>query len=152
MRKVILTLSAVAIGLIALLAGLAGTGAHLPQIMTSPTSWLFDPARYGVPDTIAGHKVLAVLSADNTMCTPPHDLTLIVRVGSPDPQSYQGSSESQDLNAAMAEFSHPGWTWVLDTIGPDVRLDSFLSEIERWNQQMKISGCIQYARPKVGTP
>jgi len=107
----------------------------------------FDPARFSVPTNVAGHKVLAVISADNTMCTPPHDLTLIVRVGVPDPQSYPSSDEAQDLNAAMDEFSHPGWTWSLMTIGPSVNLDNMQANVEQWNKAEKISGCEPLGRP-----
>jgi len=146
MHRIILTLGAVALSLVVFAARISELRMGLPQISLfsskpTPTSWPFDPARYDVPDTIAGHKVLAVISADNIMCTPPHLLTLVVRAGSPDPQSYPGSDEAKELNAAMNEFSHPGWTWVLNVIGPGVSLDNWQAEAERWNQAQKISGC-----------
>lgn len=116
----------------------------------TPTPDLFSPAYYGVPDTIAGHKVLAVISAQNSRCVPSNTLTLIVRVGAADPQSYLSSDEARDLNAAMKEFDHPGMFWSLNVIGPEVSLDNMQAEIEQRNELLKKIGCLNQDDDYVG--
>ena len=112
----------------------------------TPTVWPFDPALYDVPDEVAGYRVLAVVSAENTMCVPPRLLTLIVRAESPSPQEYLASNEKKSLDAAMKAFSHPGWTWVLNVVGPKMSLDTLQVNTERWNETMRISGCLKLGR------
>jgi len=142
MRKVLLASSVLALALIIPFGVMSLSPSKLSVFLVgaTPTPDLFDPAYYGVPDTIAGHEVLAVISAENTRCVPPNLLKLIVRVEAPDYMSYLRSDEARDLRAAMKEFEHPGKELTLEVIGPTVSLDNMQAETEGWNQAMS-DGC-----------
>jgi len=117
--------------LISSIAMITGFPASAP---TSP----FDPANHNVPDSVAGHKVLAVISSDTTKCVPSGLLTLVVRVSVPDPLSYPVSNEAREIRNAMKQFGNPHWT--VKAIGPNVSLDNMQAETESWNQAMS-DGC-----------
>jgi hypothetical protein len=102
----------------------------------------FDPARYGVPYRLAGYRVLAVISAENTRCVPANELRLVVQAVAPDVETFLSGSDGQDLNAAIQKYNHPGKDWMVEIVGPGISLADLEANTAQWNRGMQ-SGCIR---------
>lgn len=58
----------------------------LPPLSDSPDQ--FDPKSYGLPDTIAGYKVLGVVTSENQACMVPGSKSLVLQTTEPTVEDY----------------------------------------------------------------
>lgn len=105
---------------------------------------LYAPARYGIPDTIAGYNVLAVLAPDNTMCMPEGTMRIVVQVVEKTMDDYLASNTSEDIYKALEGLNV---SVDLHVVGPGVVKETLLTENEKWNINSRSDGCIQLGGP-----
>ena len=126
----------------ALLAGQASavslnqvSGTMTNLAVTIPTG-PFDPASYGVPDSIAGYKVLAVISANNTACVGPDDKRLVLLTDEPTVMDTVNKSQIDAVNVEAArlgltDYTKGGIQWAG---GPSATTQQFAANLPKWNQ------------------
>jgi hypothetical protein len=124
------------------------------QAFSAPPTWMtpYEQAKQGLPDTIAGLRVLAVLTPGNTACLPPGEKRLVLQAAQPDIESYLGTSNYAAITADLNQKSIDEYVqWNVEIVGPGTTLDQFLGENERWNGQRQKSGCAQAMRALTGS-
>jgi hypothetical protein len=103
----------------------------------------YDPARYGLPGTIAGYKVFAVLTSDNTACMMPGEKRLILQATQQSVEDFLKTSNGPDINTELVQKGFPAFArWGVQVVGPGTKLDEFLSENQKWNALMQKHGCV----------
>ncbi|MBC8172205.1 MAG: hypothetical protein H7X77_11050 [Anaerolineae bacterium] len=110
----------------------------------------YSPAHFGIPDTIAGYPVLAVLSAENTECMPDWELRLQFQTTETSREDYLASETGQKIQQAVDALGISGAT--ISVSGPGSSLESLIRENERWNEGMRAGGCIKSGGPIMLTP
>ncbi|MBC8098816.1 MAG: hypothetical protein H7Y11_05195 [Armatimonadetes bacterium] len=104
------------------------------------------PAYYGLPDTIAGYKVLAVMTSENTECIGiPGQQRLVIQVTEPDLDHYLSGDTYDVLQKAVAALGNSSTTIMIT--GPGADFETLVSENERWNQVRKQNGCFKLGGP-----
>ena len=130
----------------ALLLVLLSLGAPSAQAYstTLPPAAPYLPAQYGLPDTIAGYKVLAVLTSDNTACMPPGAKRLILQTTQPTVEEFLETSDAAGIKAELEQKGFPEFAkWGVEIGGPDATFDKVVSENEDWNAFSRKYGCAQ---------
>lgn len=109
---------------------------------------LYEPWHYGIPDTIAGYKVVAVISSENTECFPDGMMSLKLQVPDLpfDPSDLSPTITSLgSIREAVNALGIPNLRW--GTVYPDATLESLVRANESWNQARRLNGCMQLGRP-----
>ena len=139
-----LVLGIILVGLAPMIGALLLAGSSSP---TSPNDLnlpaTYDPAHYGLPPTIAGYKVLAVLTSDNTACMPPGTKRLVLQSSQPNVESYLAQSDPAAIERELerlgfADFYGGG----IEIDGPASITQAFLSELKKWNDFSQKYGCV----------
>ncbi|HEX2621202.1 MAG TPA: hypothetical protein VHL11_13670, partial [Phototrophicaceae bacterium] len=100
------------------------------------------PAHFGIPDTIGGYKVIAVLSSENSACIPAGIIQLEVQTTEPDVDSYLGGDSPKNITEAIHALGIPNVT--VSVSGPGGNLETIIRGNERWNAAMRAQGgCIK---------
>ncbi len=156
-KKTVPTLIGVAllIGLVVVLIGLFGS-AKGPQAASStidphatPTPTPvnpYAPSIYGIPDTLAGYKVLAVLTADTEACLQPGKKHLILQASQAGVEEFLKAVDPKAIDAALRQAGLPADEVEIGIAGPGTTLDVMLPELQKWNQLMK-NGCVRGGGP-----
>jgi len=114
----------------------------------------YDPATYGIPDTIAGYRVLAVKTLENTACMLPNTLQLILQASNPNVESFLENNRSDQVQAELAKLQLTRLVvrWETTFAGPALvwDWDKFISGNDEWNAQMKRHGCLKLGPPRYG--
>lgn len=66
----------------------------------------FDPAHYGLPNIIAGYRVLAVLSHENQHCLPPDFKRIIIQIDSDKIEGFHDGGPAGPQHQSIAEALH----------------------------------------------
>ena len=128
----------------------AATASEKPS--RTPAS-VYDPAYYGLPDTIAGYKVLAVLTSDNTACMPPGAKRLILQTTQPTVEEFLKTSDAAGIKAELEQKGFPEFAkWGVEIGGPDATFDKVVSENEDWNAFSRKYGCVTSGPPATSAP
>ncbi len=103
----------------------------------------YDPEQYGVPETLGGYKVLAVLTDANYGCMGT-GRRLVLQGSESTPQealrSFQNARIKQDLEANnLAEYE--GWGW--EVVGPERTRGDVVSQLTKSHQFSNERGCNQ---------
>jgi hypothetical protein len=152
LRRVFLLLSAgiLFITLLALLP-LAIAPPLSPITSTLSAFASYDPATYGIPYQIAGFKILAVRTSENTACIPSGMMRITVQSSQPDVQSFLANSgDSRVVSETLRQIpSLSGINFNLEFIGPAPwNPERFLSSVAEWNNHMK-NGCVKLGGPAI---
>jgi len=107
----------------------------------------YDPATYGIPDTIAGYKVLTVQTMENTACMSPETMRLTIQPVEPLPGNPLASQSNGDVRAELKKLK-PDVHWELQyiTAGPYDR-EKFIVGNATWNETMQSIGCLRTGPP-----
>ncbi len=114
------------------------------QASSAHPTWMapYELAQQGLPSTIAGYKVLTVLTPDNTACMPLGEKRLVLQATQQSVQDFLRAINYATIKAdlelkGMAEYTK----WSAAIVGPGTGLQDLLSENEKWNQERQKSGC-----------
>jgi hypothetical protein len=115
------------------------------QRSTAPDPFApYDPATYGIPEILAGYRIVAVYTPKNMACTPPDEIRLTIQAVDPSPDNPMVARGGGDIMAELKKFD-PNTQWELTYVMP-VPLDrgKFLMVTENHNQSTK-NDCIRNA-------
>lgn len=129
-----------------LLSGCIFSMGSLVQLMMDSTlepNTSLLPADHGLPDTIAGYRILAVKTSETTLCTPPGMAHLIVQVDAPtvqeamltDAHGLLRELERLDLNSVVR--------WRVEVVGPRATFEGIVAGNDRLNAFFVEHGCIE---------
>lgn len=122
--------------------------ASAPSQASSP----YDPAQYGLPESLGGYKVLAVLTPDNTACMPAESKRAILQATQGSISDYLKESDAGEIQNELKKLKANDPTmWEVMIVGPNTNLDDFISENQKWNDQVKQFGCVTAFPAATGT-
>ncbi len=136
-----------------------------------------DPKQFtGLPRVVAGYKVLAIRSAENTLCWPPDYQVLVLQTNtadelpdwpSPPRLSIQAGPTAtvspeklprptpvppETILQAMAALGMESPEWSYELVGPDTTLEEIAAQTQYSNQMSQPYGCITTGPPVLITP
>jgi|GEM_PF-3822997 len=105
----------------------------------------YAPRLFGIPDTISGYAVLAVLTEQNYICTRSGERRLLL-------QSSQQTLENGLVNFSKASIEQKLNTlglgkYVLSFMGPGVTREQVMSQLIQARRFSKLHGCISFDVP-----
>jgi hypothetical protein len=139
------------IGLVVVLIGLfysaagpraASSTIDLHATLTPTPINPYAPSKYGLPDTIAGYKVFAVLPVDTVACSRPGMKTLILQASQTSVEDFLKASDPKALDTALRQAGLTASEVEIQFVGPGATLDVMISEIQKWNADRKAHGCV----------
>jgi len=115
----------------------------------------YAPLSYGIPNTIAGYKTLAVFSSDDTMCMKAGNNRLILQTTEQSVDTYLLNSSSEEIKNALelqlstatslSQAKKDIANWHVEIVGPGVTLERVMSEHQKWDEDAKETGCQTFA-------
>lgn len=118
-------------------------------MLTQPTIFSYDPALYGLPDTLAGYTVIAVQTSENTICLHSERKRLILQATESTTDYFLASADPDAVTAELIQlglvdqFEH-GYTFV----GPGVTQEQIILELEKTESTLRVAwNGICQARP-----
>jgi len=112
----------------------------------------FDPKTYGLPDTIAGYKVLGVVTSENEACVPPGRKILLLQTTDPTVQDYLKNFRQADVMKAMGEMGLNTPEWNISVGGPSSTREQLVAGVQAWNHDREKYGCVQSVPPPTISP
>jgi len=103
----------------------------------------YDPAAYGIPDMIAGYKVLAVKTAQNTLCLKSGIVRLTLQASEPDIVSFLANSNSQSVRQILNQLDlEMPYDWSLEYVAPGKwDRQAFVTSHAELNEYLRVNGC-----------
>jgi hypothetical protein len=136
--------------LVVMLALLAlGLGRTTVSQAAPPPHNPYSPTQFGLPETVAGYQVLAVLTEDNFVCMAAGEKRLILQ--SPE-LTAQDSLRAFNVRAFKAEMEKLGlgeytkWGWQI--VGPGETRDKLIRQVTQSYQFFKTNGCLLLGGPQ----
>lgn len=150
-----LSLAPVLLAIVALLVPQLTATAYQPTdprvpASTSTPNGPFDPASHGVPDTIAGYRVLAVITPENTACVGPNETRLILQTNEPTEMDFLSRNDSSAAIQATAQLGLAARVDILWASSSTMQ-NQLVAEIQRWNEAIAARGCFQLSSVATGT-
>ncbi len=102
----------------------------------------FDPAKFGVPDQLAGYRVLAVLNETNYACLRTGEKHLVLLSSEANLHDYLSSSDPNSIKQALHAANldeYASWGW--DIVGPGTTQEQLIQQLELSNNLNKSNGC-----------
>jgi hypothetical protein len=112
----------------------------------------FDPKTYGLPDTIAGYKVLGVVTSENTACRPPGRNTVVLQTTDPTVQDYLKNSRAADVMKALAGLGLNTTKWDFSIVGLYYTREQLVASAQANNHEMEKYGCAYSGGPIILVP
>jgi hypothetical protein len=134
--------------LIGLFRGLSASSDTSTGLKSTSIAPVYAPSNYGIPDTLAGYKVLAVLTADTEACMQPGKKYLILQASQAGVEEFLKAVDPKALDTALRQAGLTKDEVEIGVAGPGATLDVMLSEIQKWNQLMK-NGCVTSVPPSL---
>jgi hypothetical protein len=111
----------------------------ISETTTAPQEDRYDPIRLGMPETIGGYPVLAVLTEDNFVCMRPGEKRFVLQ--SPQPTIEDGPRDfpKEYIEQELQELNLAEWEW--EIVGPGVTRPQLVDELEKSVFTFKAQGC-----------
>jgi hypothetical protein len=108
----------------------------------------YEPSVYGLPNVIAGYRVLAVLTPENTACMVPGSRRLVLQALA---QNVEGFLQDTGMGAVQQELANlevaTGVTWQFSFVGPNSTKERIISGIATLNAHFRENECIRLGGP-----
>ena len=116
-------------------AVLQSKSTHELSILPTATSSLktYDPAYYGLPEVIAGYKILGVETSENIACMPPGTIRLLLQTSQPDLDSFLKHTPNGDVESELKKFSIKPKQWEFQYVGPGISKEDVLATFRVWD-------------------
>ncbi len=95
----------------------------------------YSPARYGVPETLAGFEVVAVVTHETNPCSPEDFMDVYIQVPQTTASEYLQSPTAAQIDEAMAELNQLYPKAGISTFGPYVHADVFFAQLDKTMRQ-----------------
>jgi hypothetical protein len=102
-----------------------------PDAAPSPES--FDPAYYGLPDAIAGYKIIAVETSANFACMTPGNIKLILQTSQPSIDTFLKNNPGGGVQSELEKLSLKPKQWELEYVGTGITKATVLSIAKQWD-------------------
>lgn len=104
-------------------------------ILPTATSSLknYDPGYYGLPDVIAGYKILGVQTSENIACIPPGTIRLVLQTSQPDLDSFLKHTPNGSVESELKKFSIKPKRWEFQYVGPGISKEDVLATFRVWD-------------------
>lgn len=115
------------------------------QRSTAPDPFApYDPATFGIPDIVAGYRILAITTPDNTACMMPNEMRVLIQAVDPMPDNPMVDRNGGDIIFEVKKL-HPDIDWGLEYIMP-VPFDrnQFVASMQSWIK----AGCVKLGGPQ----
>jgi hypothetical protein len=109
---------------------------NTPSTTVTPEATpLYDPAQYGVTNSIGGYKVMAILTPQDVACMISGHKTIVLQTSEPSVHEYLESPKPiTEIREYLSQIPGEGKTsWQIQIVGPGATLERILSTIESWN-------------------
>ena len=97
----------------------------------------YEPSDYGIPDEIAGYKVLGVQTADSNPCQPDNQITVVV--------SYANTTQRTDAVYGALNAIDPDTLWLL-VLTRSTNREQLINQM-KWVHMRNKDGCAQFGVP-----
>jgi hypothetical protein len=127
---------------------------YFPTKVAVVDASMISPARFGLPDYIAGHKIIAVFTVETEACLNPQEKRVVLQVAESTSDGFLASNTAKTLSGDFEQtLSDLGISdtknWTLEVAaGPGTSVESMLEEVNSWNASMR-GGCLQLGGPIV---
>ncbi len=119
----------------------------LTPVPTPDPATPYDPALYGIPDTIAGYEVLAVMTSDNTTCMRSGIKRLILRAVARDFETFQNDINADAVIQELEMLGKAQEFGGISYVGPGTSKEQIIALNENWNRQNRLVGCPNFGGP-----
>ena len=113
----------------------------LTPVPTPDPAAPYDPALYGIPDTIAGYEVLAVMTSDNTTCMRSGIKQLILRAVARDFETFQNNINADAVIRELEMLGKAQEYGGISYVGPGTSKEQIIALNENQNEQNRKVGC-----------
>ena len=114
----------------------------------------YSPARYGIPETLGGLQVVAVVSHETNPCSPEGFMNVILQSNEPSLDEYlQSDTTQQSVELAMRELKamYPDPAASVSVVGPIEDMDGLFVRLEEnylaGQRAIALGGCIRFGGP-----
>jgi len=122
-----------------------------PPTLTPEAHRLYDPAQYGIPDTLGGYKVLAILTPQDVACMGSRSKRIVLQTTEPNVHEYLESPKSiREILEYLRQIPGEEETnWQIAVVGPGATLESISSNIISWNDTFTDKPCRRLGGPQI---
>jgi hypothetical protein len=110
----------------------------------------YSPTHYGIPETLAGFEVVAVVSHETNPCSPSDYMEVIIQATEPSLDEYLRGNMPQSIVTAMEALQSIYPTGFISVVGPIEDKDGFFVQLEQnyleLQQTITRGGCLSFGR------
>jgi hypothetical protein len=110
----------------------------------------YEPSTYGIPETIAGHTVLAVFTPENTACMGDDRYNIALQASQPDVDSFLRNNPSDSVHDELTRLGITNFTLMF--VGPGQSKANLLEQHITIQRRMYGNPCIQLGGPIIVSP
>jgi hypothetical protein len=108
-----------------------------------------DPNTYGIPEILAGYRIVSVQTLENTACMPSDEMRLTIQAVVPSADNPMVPKDGGDIMAELKKLDPDRW-WSLTYIMPVVYdREKALRSYQDWNNSSMKNGCIKLGGPAI---
>lgn len=111
----------------------------------------YSPARYGIPDKLAGFDVVAVVSHETNPCSPEGYMDVMIQANEPSLDEYLRGDTPQGVQLAMQELQAIYPAGSVSVLGPIQDVDGLFVLLEKnylaGQRAIALGGCISRGGP-----
>lgn len=117
--------------------------------VTPKATPLYDPAQYGVPDTLGGYKVLAVLNPDDVACIGSRSKRIVLQTTEPNVHEYLDSPKPiREIIDYLRQIPGEEVTnWQVEVVGPRTTTERIAANLVDWNSAFSDRPCFNTGGP-----
>ena len=119
------------------------------QVTPAFSENLYNPARYGIPSTLSGYKILAIFTSDDIPCMLPQAKRVLLQTHQSTVHDYL--QQSKPLTKILDYLRQlPGETdtvWQLSVVGSAITIDNIKTNTELLQESLKDQPCLQLGGP-----
>lgn len=102
----------------------------------------YDPAQFGIPDTLAGYRVVGVFTEENSVCMQPGEKDLLLETQISELSDHLDQIGIPAVNQALVAIGiNPADGWQFTFSGPGVNQKAVFSQQNELNAQLRENGC-----------
>ena len=104
----------------------------------------FEPAYYGLPEVIAGYKIIVVETSENIACMPPGNIQLVLQTSQPDMETFLKNAPGSNVENELKHLNiKQPKQWEFEYAGPGITKAMVLSVFKSWDPSV-MTTCIKF--------
>jgi hypothetical protein len=108
------------------------------SILPTATSLLttYDPAYYGLPEVIAGYRILLVETPENMACMRPDTIDLVLQTSQPDLEAFLKQTPDGSVESELKKYDIKPKHWLFTYAGQGITKESAIAAIRNWDPKI----------------